>query len=72
MRTPATGAIFMASRRHDPDLPKMEPHLAVVVHKVWKFSQTENRVAGTVRAGAVLQGFARFNFVKVQIGGEVE
>ena len=44
----------------------------MVVHKVWKFSPTENRVAGTVRAGAVLHGYARFNFVKVQIDGVIE
>lgn len=39
----------------------------VVVMKVWKFSQTENRVAGSVRGGAFLHSYSRFNFVKVTI-----
>ena len=66
------GSIYLKSRTLDRDLPELGPDHALVVHRVWKFSQTENRVAGTVRAGAVLHGYARFNFVKVQIDGVIE
>ena len=65
-RVTITGQIFMNLRR-DHDLRLRPASSLVVVLKSWDFSQTEHRVAGTYRGGALLRGHYRLNFVKVAL-----
>ena len=65
MLDPAGDVFLRLPAGHDL---RLEPaHSLVVLQKVWTFSETEHRVAGTNRGGSLLRGHYRFNFVKVSV-----